>query len=172
MRLRLRAFSLLRWCVTAGTLLVLAASALSMRYHFGVIRTVPYPGGYYAPNHTTVLVTHGGFLYIEGQGATDVGRDSPYVVLGVHWQWYRIPPGYPTPRWKTTLELGWMEVPPWLLVGPPVALTLGLWMPVVVRRIRRKGYECACGYDRRGLGAAAPCPECGAVPPRVAMPGG
>lgn len=39
-----------------------------------------------------------------------------------------------------------------------------LFAPGVIRRWRRRrrGACVACGYDRRGIGAAAACPECGA----------
>ncbi|HVU64866.1 MAG TPA: hypothetical protein VHC70_12875, partial [Phycisphaerales bacterium] len=40
-----------------------------------------------------------------------------------------------------------------------------LFLPGTVRRWRRRrGGRCVkCGYDRAGLAAGAPCPECGAA---------
>jgi len=91
MRLRVRPFSFLRWCCTAAALVVVAGAGLSMRYNFGVIRTVPHPNGNDAPVHTTIMMFNGGFLYVVGQGMTGLAPDSPYAVLGTHWRWDKLP---------------------------------------------------------------------------------
>jgi hypothetical protein len=163
MRRRFRLFPFLRWCLTAGTLLIAGASGLSLVYNFGLIRTVPYPTGDYAPIHTTMVMTDGGFIYLEAQGATHARPDSPYVVIGNHWQWRRGSDGRAWTFWRATIHPGWVELPAWLLVGPPALLMAGAWWPAIVRRLRRKPFHCACGYDRRGLASAALCPECGAA---------
>lgn len=48
-----------------------------------------------------------------------------------------------------------------------VLLFMLLAGPGAARRAyrRRRGLCLACGYDRRGVGDGAPCPECGAVAP-------
>lgn len=54
-----------------------------------------------------------------------------------------------------------------LILAAPFLLRRGF---VFARRRRRaRGGRCvACGYDRRTIGAATPCPECGAPSPAVA----
>lgn len=57
----------------------------------------------------------------------------------------------------------WIFVPLWVLVVPAVISTAVVWRrDVVLRRRTRAGLCSACGYDRRGIDAASPCPECGA----------
>lgn len=63
-------------------------------------------------------------------------------------------------------------VPLWSILPPMAAATVFAWrerLPAVTKRCRtaarrRRGACVSCGYDRRGLAAAAACPECGSVP--------
>lgn len=152
----------LRWCVTLATVIVGTASGFSMFYWFGFTRTVPYPGGKYAPNWTEAGMMDGGFVCFRGQGMTDVGADSPYNVIGTHWHWSRNHDASARLLWLKPV-LNWISgdfvIPGWLLVGPPLGVAAALWAPVVFARRRRLG-ECECGYDLRGVGSGI-CPECG-----------
>jgi ssDNA-binding Zn-finger/Zn-ribbon topoisomerase 1 len=84
----------------------------------------------------------------------------------------RSSPRYPT---NTTLPIGVH----WPGIVGDTAIFTGAWCGLFVgcrlgcsrlrRRIRHARGRCpTCNYDRRGLPAARPCPECGAVP--VTMP--
>jgi hypothetical protein len=58
---------------------------------------------------------------------------------------------------------GWMvRGPLWPLMVVSALAATWLWRTDFVGR-RRPGLCPSCGYDRRGLDAAGPCPECGAV---------
>jgi hypothetical protein len=155
------AIRLARWCATLATIALGTSSGLSLFYMFGVIRTVPYPGGQYAPNYTVLTAMNGGLLYYKGQGMTDVGADSPYNVIGTHWQWTRSRT-YVQELWSRPTLAGDIWIPAWLIVGPPFAAALTLWVPVIRARRRRAG-QCECGYDLRGLPSSI-CPECGRTP--------
>lgn len=63
--------------------------------------------------------------------------------------------------WRSTISAsGMIFVPLWMPLVPLAGATLWVFLA------RRAGPECcgACGYDRSGLPAAAPCPECGTQP--------
>lgn len=71
-------------------------------------------------------------------------------------------------RWSTVLHrdgsVRFAAGPVW--PGAVLAGVCGLWLlwPMVRAWRRRSGGRCAaCGYDLRGLGAGAKCPECGKV---------
>lgn len=60
----------------------------------------------------------------------------------------------------------WITVPLWLPAALTTAAAAALWAGGPGRRVlRTRSGRCPdCGYDRAGLPAPAPCPECGAVP--------
>jgi hypothetical protein len=75
-------------------------------------------------------------------------RMRPY---GSGWHW---------DMWRWSRGQGVVGAPIWLFA---VALSAGgVLMVVNGRRARRAPSACvACGYDLRGLGPGAVCPECG-----------
>ncbi|MFO0857475.1 MAG: hypothetical protein U0640_09000 [Phycisphaerales bacterium] len=54
-------------------------------------------------------------------------------------------------------------IPLWPFVAISIAITAAAWrMDTLAQRRKRLGGCPACGYDRAGLSAYAPCPECNA----------
>jgi hypothetical protein len=119
----------------------------------------------YAPGSTqtelTALVAYGCVL-IEvidknwwGQPPTRVFHFSASRPHFAWWGFYRShQPGFDRFRF-----------PLWTVVAPAIAITCAAWrLDTLARRRARIGHCPACNYDRRGLPAASPCPECGAVP--------
>lgn len=118
------------------------------------------PSGYlvYAVNGTLRLGHNGiSFQHAVRYSSMEwtVVRVPPSIKL---WpQFDRLParPGVCAESWRA-------EVPIWLLVLPVVLVTVAVWRIDVRARYRaRVGCCLKCGYDRRGLGADAVCPECG-----------
>jgi hypothetical protein len=64
---------------------------------------------------------------------------------------------------------GWsLFVPLWVPIAAVAAVTADAWYMDKRRRRGDFAHLCAkCGYDRTGLAAAAPCPECGTEPNRA-----
>lgn len=87
-------------------------------------------------------------------------RARPAVVRGGYW--WRPGPGH------GTRLVAWLPIFPGVLIDSAVyglaAYGLCAVLPSSVRRAvrRRRGRCVRCGYDRRGLGDGALCPECGA----------
>src|SRR5690349_5520701 len=104
MRVGRRLLWLLRWAVTLVTLGLAAAFGLSTRYLYGVVRTRPYPGGWYAPIWTSLTMLNGEFLYMAGQGDTDAPANSPFTVIGTHWRWRKIDPDMRRVSWGVRLS--------------------------------------------------------------------
>lgn len=80
----------------------------------------------------------------------------------------RADPTYWTRMWRLPSAGGssfrtWIDIPLWL----PLSL-FGITSAVLWRRHLRAARPVnacpACGYDRSGLAATTPCPECGAAP--------
>jgi len=86
---------------------------------------------------------------------------------------------YPRPQLEPSFVLVWtgrfysngstrrISVPLWMFVAPLLLATITAWM-----LDRREQRRCArlnlcrtCGYDRTGLAADVPCPECGLPAP-------
>jgi hypothetical protein len=85
------------------------------------------------------------------------GRASKLWMWDQHWQWtpfFRLLSSNPL-TFHTVIPL-WC--PP-VLTALPASL---LWRARVRVRSRRRAGQCpTCGYDRHGLAAEHPCPECG-----------
>ncbi len=79
--------------------------------------------------------------------------------------------GLPTVRlveWRGAFEkrtFQWvLSVPLWPFVIISIFATAAAWrMDTLAQRRKRIGACPACGYDRTGLAANAPCPECNAA---------
>jgi hypothetical protein len=153
--------AILLWCATGAALLAIGASTLSLFYTFGVVRTVAGPTASDRPVHTMIAMQWGGLAW--NTSATRItGKDA---AIGTHWRCY---PLQRRELWNfISVSPGDGFLPAWLLVSPPLALTLAMWASYFLRRLRGRPHQCACGYDRRGLAADAKCPECGAVPGSV-----
>ena len=70
-------------------------------------------------------------------------------------------------RPRSTFEAPYTEVyiPFWMLALGALLIAAGAWrLDVLAARRRRTGMCPKCQYDRAGLSAMSPCPECGAVP--------
>jgi predicted Zn-ribbon and HTH transcriptional regulator len=65
-----------------------------------------------------------------------------------------------------------LVIPMWTLAALPGLGALLVWRSERPERRRRLGLCLQCGYERRGLAVAAPCPECGAGAGTVVVPGG
>ena len=66
-------------------------------------------------------------------------------------------------QFRRTPSVTQLVIPMWPLAAATGIGALLLWWSERPERRRRLGQCAACGYDRRGLAVAAPCPECGAV---------
>jgi hypothetical protein len=67
--------------------------------------------------------------------------------------------------WFSSPRMWSFGVPIWTLAGASLVPTVVVWR--LDRRARRRARinHCpTCNYDRGGLPAASPCPECGAIP--------
>lgn len=70
---------------------------------------------------------------------------------------------WPTTNWYSISGmLNWREtiVPLWSVWGSSLAIA-AITGPIARWRRRNRGQCVLCGYSREGLGADAPCPECG-----------
>lgn len=128
---------------------------------------------------------------IEGEPREDAERwvlwdvrGWPLTALSCRWEWEGT--GEPTMAWGIRLPdrsrpidrqrrlRGLSLRPEWPGFAVNTALYGAAWWGVLSvwplvrwaqRRWGRPAWVCAgCGYDRRGIGDGAPCPECGAVP--------
>ncbi len=68
-----------------------------------------------------------------------------------------------SPQWPLASGAGPYIIPLWPFVAISIATTAAAWrMDTLAQRSQRPGVCPACGYDRTGLAADAPCPECNA----------
>jgi hypothetical protein len=102
----------------------------------------------------------GGYVIVEK-------LDAPSVLQGeIGWRYGTGPMGF---HWLPSAGLSkgqsWILMPFWVPLTLVLALTAAAWrLDTLARRRARLNHCPTCNYDRRGLPAASPCPECGVVP--------
>jgi hypothetical protein len=68
-------------------------------------------------------------------------------------------------RWGSTEPTKWrLAIPVWMLMVLPFVTAITAWRLDTLAQRTHLNHCRTCNYDRRGLPAASPCPECGAVP--------
>lgn len=128
----------------------------------------------------SVATRWGGFVWAREPVMVEVDRGQARLTVrlagnGVtrpRLRWWH-PPVENTWSWvpvswnrQTVLTETMLLVRFWLALPLTLAalVSLAFWWPEVRGVLRRRAGRCAaCGYDRRGLGAGALCPECGAA---------
>ncbi|MBY0261417.1 MAG: hypothetical protein K2Q20_03695 [Phycisphaerales bacterium] len=71
--------------------------------------------------------------------------------------------------WSDPIGMWELVLPLWIPTAACTFAAAALWRIDTLHRRRLRTNRCpACTYDRAGLPAAAPCPECGAAPAPVA----
>lgn len=83
---------------------------------------------------------------------------------------WRVERSPPTLRWwyarSGSAFATWILLPIWPIALSTAIVTLGAWRLDTNARDRLRHSACVkCGYDRAGLAAASPCPECDAAAP-------
>jgi hypothetical protein len=96
--------------------------------------------------------------------STSEWRFSDATPGGFEWlpSWKVNSSGTPAPGSSLQLEI--LGLPLWPAAG--LFAVLGALLFARAARAGRRGRCPSCGYDHRGLAAAAACPECGTVPAR------
>ena len=111
--------------------------------------------GYEDPYRHLLYLYEGEFSYyhisLTDKSSGGVLKWNSHPYSGLRW----LPKHGPT-------NLGWFVVLPlWPFVLVSTATTAAAWrMDTLAQRRKRFGGCPACGYDRAGLAADAPCPEC------------
>ena len=102
-------------------------------------------------------VVRGQFTYMPFQ------TKSPFRKTRTEWM-RASPTGFNWSAKYERTEYSWyVVVPLWPFVAISIATTATAWrMDTLAQRRKRLGACPACGYDRTGLAANAPCPECNA----------
>ena len=69
------------------------------------------------------------------------------------------------PTWRGNAIWAYAAIPLWLMAAGAAVPPVVLWrLDNLARRRARLNHCPACNYDRHGLSAASPCPECGGAP--------
>ena len=79
-----------------------------------------------------------------------------------NWRWW-----YYWDRFSGIVQL---HIPLWFAIAPCLGTTATAWLMDRIARQRGKKRCGNCGYDRAGIDAAAPCPECGSPTPALTPP--
>jgi hypothetical protein len=74
-------------------------------------------------------------------------------------------------HWEDSPTLRGAFIPMWPLIILAGGISAFAWrLDTLARRRARLNHCPTCNYDRAGLPAASPCPECGAVPQPIPQP--
>jgi hypothetical protein len=152
---RPRTARLLRWTGAAVCGLLIVAMVACLRWSVNVsYRSAHWDEGRFQ----SVAVESGALQYLRFfpvDIAPPAGLDMEVSPASGPWRWR---PWWFTPGTFVVLPL-WL---PLVIVGVPTSF---LWYRARPSAARRHAGLCPkCGYDRRGIDAARPCPECGAAP--------
>lgn len=104
-----------------------------------------------------------GYALMVSRGAIGLGRPVKPPGARMGNTITDAPKGEPM-RWRTYRSSTWFHNTTWRPLWQPAAGLAAATGVLFVLSRRRKGpaWSCAaCGYDLRGLGAGAACPECG-----------
>lgn len=141
-----------KWAGVAAIALIVAALVVGMCW-WVILKDRSPPGAYLELDRGWL-----DFTWAEGWRVRGPVRVSIHMTRAA-WTWSD-PLGWPTCNLREPVRQ--LAIPLWiplLLVSAPTAL---LWRADRRAARREKAGLCAaCGYDRRGLAASAPCPECG-----------
>lgn len=101
-------------------------------------------------------------------------RQWSWTGLTRDWNFYLNPRPRKERYWwfEWTREPGWqswsLDTPMWVPAAGLLLIGIAAWIPDVRAVLRRRRGRCpGCGYDRKGLDSAQPCPECGRVLPPI-----
>jgi len=88
-------------------------------------------------------------------------RKEPAYVPNVNWIWYQ-PHGFDNSLYYGRNWFSWrIDMPLWPFVAIAIGTTAAAWRIDAIARRKSRSWACTnCGYDRTGLAANAPCPEC------------
>ena len=142
------------WASSAWEDFGLSGDKWLVRMHSGIVQiaagpSAPLGWNFYTPYRERRL----DFLVSKLSGLPPTYSPSdPNINLGV--MSARFEPG-------STGQIHYLNITGWALALPP--LIIGVWLV----RERRWPIGCCqrCGYDRSGIAANVPCPECGAAAP-------
>lgn len=130
--------TILRWAASLATLVLIALYILSLPFYAG--------SRLFGTVHWRLEHARLGVRSIPG------GRPEPFWIdlnsEGLRW----------VPELRVNTLSDWsVQIPLWI----PLLLTTATAATLWTKRLRTPRGHCRCGYDRRGLPATAPCPECG-----------
>jgi hypothetical protein len=109
---------------------------------------------------------------VRGQFSIFVPRTTRWGTEVAGFRIFETNPGFDVwPVLRTRATATYVGIPIPVAITPILIATAAAWrLDTLARRRARVGHCPTCNYDRRGLPAANPCPECGAVPATPAQP--